>query len=125
MVRTDELPVALLAFIAFVVVAPIWTRYRSGFPAARPEDQVLAAAVLPAVVILFLTSWVKPELSRLALGGFMLFGVMVLAPWIFRFIDMLSGALVDDPLAQLALQLAVPLLVLSFLVSLGRRRMSA
>jgi len=65
---------------------------------------------------------VKPELSRPALGGIILFGVMVLAPWFFRFIDMVSAQLVEDPLAQLTLQLAIPLLVLSFLVSLGKRR---
>lgn len=120
--RTDELVVALLGFMAFVVVAPVWTRYLSGFSAAGPEGQFLASLVLLAVAVLFLTSWVKPEFSRLALGGFILVGVMALAPWFFRFIDMVSAQLVDDPLAQFVLQLAVPVLVLTFLVSLGRRR---
>jgi len=123
MVKTDELPVALLGFMAFVVMAPIWTTYLGNFNAPRPEDGFLAALVLPAVAMLFITSWIKPEFSKLILGGFMIVGVVLLAPWWFRFIDMLSGVLTDDPLAQTVLQLAVPLLILSFLVQLGRRRL--
>jgi hypothetical protein len=122
-VRTDELPLGLLGFIAFVALAPIWTRYLGQFAAARPEDQFLAALVLPAAAILFVTSWVKPELSGLALGGFMIVSVVLMAPWLFKFIDMLSGQMVDSPLAQTVLELAVPLLVVSFLISLGRRRL--
>ena len=48
MVRTDDLPVALLAFLAFVVMSPIWVRYAQAFTAARREDSSLSALLLPA-----------------------------------------------------------------------------
>jgi hypothetical protein len=120
--KIDELPIALLGFVAFVVVAPAMTRYASGFEAAQPEGQFIAGLVLPAAAMLFLTSWVKPELSGFVLGGLVLVSVVLLAPWFCELTGLVTGTLVDDPLASFVLRLAVPALVLSFLVTLGQRR---
>jgi len=123
MVRVDDLPIALLAFLAFVVMSPIWVRYLQEFSAPRPEDAFLAAMVLPAAAALFVASWVSTEIARLVLGLFMLAGVMVLAPWLFSFIELLGTELTGQPLAGFILALAVPVIVLSFLVQIGKRRL--
>ena len=123
MVRTDDLPVALLAFLAFVVMSPIWVRYAQAFTAARPEDAFLSALLLPAAAALFLASWISTELARMVLGGLMIMSIMVMAPWWIRFVDMIGTVLVDDPLSSFILSLSVPLLILAFLVKLGRRRL--
>ena len=121
--RVDDLPIALLAFLAFVVVAPLWVRFQGSFTAATPEGGFLAALVLPAMAGLFVLSWVSTELARVALGGFLFVAMMVMAPWWFRFIDLVSGGLTSSPLTQFILQLAVPVLFLLFLVNIGRRRL--
>jgi len=123
--KTDELPIAILAFVAFVAVIPAWTFYLDLFSAQQPQDAFLAGLVIPAAAALFLTSWIKPEFSALVLGGFMLIGIILMYPWWFEMTDMISAALVDNPMAQFLLQLAIPVLVLSFLVTLGRRRIQA
>lgn len=51
------------------------------------------------------------------LGFGVLVAVMALAPIIYTFIDMGSGAY--DPFTALVLQLSVPLLILAVLISLG------
>jgi hypothetical protein len=121
--RTDDLPVALLGFIAIVVVAPIWLQYRSGFTAATPSGAFLASMILPAVVALYVSSWVSPELAGVVLGGFLVAGIVLLVPWLYEFADMLTGALVEDPLARTLVQLALPVVILTFLYQLGRRRL--
>lgn len=118
-----KLPIAFVVFLAFVAVVPVWTYFTGEYSNLRPEDSWLASLVLPAAVFLFITSWVKPELSGIVLGAFVIGGLMLLAPWWFRFIDMVSGALVDDPLAQLGLQIAIPLLIVAFVLSIGVRRL--
>lgn len=54
---------------------------------------------------------------------FVLVGIMTLAPIIYRFVDMASGA--ADPFSSLLLQLVVPVLFIVLLLSVGvsaRRR---
>ena len=123
--RADDLTAGILVFIAFVAMAPAWTYYLGDFIPARSEHLVIALLVLPAVVTLFITSWIAPELASLATGASLLICMIVLAPWWWQMLHMISSALVDHPLAQLMIQLSIPLLIMSFVIALGRRRLSA
>lgn len=123
--RTDELVMAILAFAGVVAVVPAWSHYVLGFTGARNGAFFLASLVMPAMLAMFITSWVKPELSGLVLGGSLLVGVMVMAPHWVSMIELGVSGLTEHPLARLFLRLAVPLLILSYVISLGRRRMSA
>lgn len=120
--RSHQLPVALLAFLGLVAIVPAWVYFTNDYVTLRPEGTILASLVLPSTILLFLTSWIKPELTKPVLGLFVLIGIMVLAPWFFQFIDMVSGQLTDDPLAQLLIQLVVPLVILAFVAKLGFQR---
>lgn len=54
----ERLPIALIAFIAFVALLPAWTwflgEYTTGLPA---ETAWLARFSLPAVALLFVGGW--------------------------------------------------------------------
>lgn len=119
----DDLAPALLAFVAIVVVAPVWVHYVEGFSAARPEGAFLAGLTLPAAAALYVTSWVKPELASLVLGAFLLVATMLLAPWLWQFTDMAAGALGGQPMARTLVRLAVPVVLLAFLATFGVRRL--
>lgn len=122
--RADDLPLALLALAAFVVMAPAWTRYLSMFSAPAPEAGFLAALVLPATALLFLSGWVKPELAGVVLGGLLIVGTVLLAPWWLRLIGLVSDELAGgSPFARVVLQLSLPALFLAFLFSMGKRRL--
>lgn len=120
---SKKFPFVILAFLAFVAVVPAWTYFTNDYTTLRPEDGWLASLVLPAAAALFIVSWVKPELTGLVLGGFVIAALMILAPWWFRFIDMVSGQLTQDPLAQVLLELAIPIAILLFVATAGARRL--
>jgi len=122
-VDSKKFPFVILAFLAFVAVVPAWTYFTNDYTTLRPEDSWLASLVLPTAAALFIVSWVKPELTGLVLGGFVIAALMMLAPWWFRFIDMVSGQLTQDPLAQVLLELAIPIAILLFVATAGARRL--
>lgn len=85
----------------------------------------MAALVLPAAAALYIVSWAKPEMTGVVLGAFVIGGLMLLAPWWFRFIDMISGQLTNDPFAQVLLELAIPIIFILFVITAGARQMGA
>lgn len=57
-----KLPFALLAFFGLVGVVPVWVYYLDSYTTQLPtEVQFLATLTLPAVVLLFLASWLQPR----------------------------------------------------------------
>jgi hypothetical protein len=57
-----KFPFALIAFFGLVGVVPVWVHYLDVFgPQLTTESQFLAALSLPAVVLLFLASWLQPR----------------------------------------------------------------
>jgi hypothetical protein len=57
-----EVPFALLAFLAFVWVVPVWvwfTGSHSGWSALSMESQFLAGLMLPATASLAIASWLS------------------------------------------------------------------
>jgi hypothetical protein len=73
--------------------------------------------------MLFLTSWVQPDLAGMVQGGLVLVAVMVMAPWLWRMTGMASDAFAPNPLAALLLRGAMSLLVLSTVAGLGYQRL--
>ena len=121
--RYDELPAALLALVCFVALAPALTYWTSAFAPPRPADMFLALIVAPSLLALFIVGWVKPEAAGLVTGVIVLAGVMLLAPYWWRFVEMGTGQLTSNPAAQALLQLALPVVILLAVGSLGFRRL--
>lgn len=56
------LPLALLTFAGWVAVTPIWLYFLGTYgPSLEPAEQWLAAFMLPAILGLFLASWLQPR----------------------------------------------------------------
>jgi len=118
--RHEDLPVALLAFLALVAVVPLWTHWTGAFEPRVPQHGAMAGMLLPVLILLFVFSWVSPHLTGPVLGGAMLLFVMMLAPWFWNALDLAANVLADgNPLAELLLTLALPVLVLVALAKLG------
>lgn len=123
--RSDELPLAILGFIAIVAVVPAWLHFSGSFSAGEPGHGLLASLVLPAVVALFIVGWISPALTRPLMGGILALGALVLAPTWWEMADMAAGAATPNPLAQTLLRLALPVIMLAGAVSIGYARMRA
>lgn len=62
LVNILEVPLALFAFIGFVIVVPGWMWFVSNYTGQLPpETTFLAQLSLPATVMLFLASWFQPQ----------------------------------------------------------------
>lgn len=62
-----ELPFALLAFLGFVALVPAWMWFLATYPPAQNlsiESQFLANLVLPATLVLFISSWLEGGTAR-------------------------------------------------------------
>lgn len=58
-----RLPMALIAFIGIVAVVPAWMWFVAEYSAQLPTETAwLAAFSLPAIVMLFLVSWLGGDL---------------------------------------------------------------
>ncbi|MGZ0745726.1 hypothetical protein [Haloparvum sp. AD34] len=56
-----QFPLSLYAFLAIVAVVPAWMFFLSEYGQDLPtEAWFMASLVLPATVLLFITSWVQP-----------------------------------------------------------------
>lgn len=56
-----QIPFALLAFLAFVAVMPPWMWFLNHYSAGlSPETAFIAQLTLPAMVGLFIASWLDP-----------------------------------------------------------------
>lgn len=120
--RPQDLPVAIVALLGIVAVVPAWTHFTMENQALAGSDAFLAALVLPAAVLMFTASWVKPQMAETVMGLFVLVGVMVMAPWIWEAAGLAASYMTDQPLAKTALQAALPLVVLAFVATMGMRR---
>lgn len=120
--RPHELPIALLAFIAFVVFAPAWMYYLGEFPIEHAEHGLIAMTVPGAALLLYITSWVHPDLAGKALGALLIAMVIVLVPWWWELVGMVSGAFVQNPFAQTLVQLALPAIILTYVAGLGYKK---
>jgi hypothetical protein len=118
----DDLPAAILAFLALVAILPAWVHYAGAFSPPEPEQAILGTLVIPAAAALLLTGWVRPELAGAVTGVFVLVGVIVVAPWLDALTGLAGGALAGHPLAELLVRATVAVLVVFFVLSLGRRR---
>lgn len=120
---SDDLIVALVALLAFVAMAPVWVHYLGEFTPTIATDLWIARLVLPAAMLLFLTSWISPSISGVVQGGLILVGVMALAPWLWRATGMASDALSPNPLAALLMRGALSILVLTAIAGLGFQKL--
>ena len=121
--ESDDLIVSVVALLAFVAMAPAWAHYVSEFSPGLATDLWLARLVPAAAIMLFLTSWVQPDLAGMVQGGLVLVAVMVMAPWLWRMTGMASDVFAPNPLAALLLRGAMSLLVLSAVAGLGYQRL--
>lgn len=56
-----EFPVAIVGFAAFVMLMPAWMWFISNYASnLRGDAQFLATMVLPALIVLFVVSWIQP-----------------------------------------------------------------
>lgn len=123
--RTDELPLALLGFLAIVAVVPAWVHYSGSFDPASGGHGLLASLMLPAVVLLFAVSWISPGMTRQVLGGYLVVAVLVLAPIWWHMSGLAAEAAASNPLAQVFIRLSLPVLVLAGAVSIGYAKLRA
>lgn len=57
-----KFPFALIAFLGFVLVLPPWMWFIESYPTKlSTEGRFMAELILPALVLLFLASWVQPR----------------------------------------------------------------
>lgn len=119
--RPHRLPVALVAFIAIVVVLPIWLAV--DLSVLSSTNAFIAALILPAMVLLFASSWIKPEMAWPITGVFVLVGIMALGPTFDEFTRLAAEAAGVSGLAAVAIQLAVPLIILAFIATMAGRRL--
>ena len=57
-----DVPFAILAFLGLVAVAPIWFWFVGNYPSVSQmsaESQFLVNIMFPALVLLFLASWME------------------------------------------------------------------
>jgi len=57
-----DAPFAILGFLGLVAVAPVWFWFVDNYPSVSqisPESQFLVNIVFPALVLLFLASWME------------------------------------------------------------------
>jgi hypothetical protein len=55
-------PIALLGFVAFVAVVPVWTWFISDWShvsGLSQETMLLAGVVLPATISMYVASWIQ------------------------------------------------------------------
>lgn len=114
---------ALLAVLALAVMAPLAVEFLGGF-GGPPGHALLAGLVIVAVPALVVSSQVSPGLARLVEGALVAVGALVVLPDVFGATDLAQGALSGLPLAALLVGVAAPLLVLTYVVQLGRRRLA-
>lgn len=62
-VTPERLPLAIVAFIGFVAIVPVWMHFVSVFTADMPTESAwIARFSLPAVALLFAGSWLGGDL---------------------------------------------------------------
>lgn len=120
--RPRDLALAIAGFAALVGFTPLWVSFitDTGMPA---QSAWVASLTLPAMVALFVTSWVKPEMSTPVLGVFVLAGVLAIAPQLWDLSDMAAGEAPAGGLAEGLFGLAIPLMIVAFVLALGWRHM--
>lgn len=121
--RAEDLPLAVLALLTLVVAVPPWMEAWQASELTQQTAWMLGLA-LPTLAVLFVVSWVKPSLVPTVMGAFVLSGVLVLAPQLWKLTGMAAGRL-SGGLAQLAIQVALPVLVVTYMAGLGWRRAKA
>lgn len=122
--RPKNFLIALLAALTVTAVVPAWI-YWVGTVDLPIQSQWLAELLLPALGLILIASWTRPELARPIVGVFVMAGVLAMAPQIWAIGGLASNRLAGDwGMARLVVQLMVPLLTLAFVVSLGWRRIS-
>lgn len=119
--RPEDLPLAVLALIAMVVLVPAWLQQMESTN-LRPQAAWIMRLGMPSLAILFIASWVRPSIVQPVLGVLVLAGVVALAPQFWTLTGMAAGAVAPGSLSRLAIQLALPAVILAFAASLGWRR---
>lgn len=57
-----KFPFAMFAFLGFVMVVPAWMWFLQSYPTQlSTEGEFLAAMMLPALVALWIVSWLQPR----------------------------------------------------------------
>lgn len=113
-----RLPIAIVALLGLIAVLPVWTAI--DLSEFTLTTTFMAGMVLPAVVILYVSSWVRPSLAAPILGLFILIGIVALLPTIFGFVQVATN--MTDGLVQLTFQLALPILLVVFILTLAQGR---
>lgn len=120
--RSYMLPIAIVTFLGFVAIAPAWVYFTGDYQSLPTEDYMFMNMVLPAIIFMYIASWIKPEFARPVLGLFMLLAFIVLIPWLYQFVGMGATELGANPIAATGLGLAIPAILLSYIIMLGYRR---
>ena len=115
-----RLIIALLPFVALAALIPMWSVVDPSDLAMTPR--FMAGMVLPAVLLIYGASWVRPSLTAPIMGVFLLIGLAVLAPTFWGFITIVSNE--TDGFVQLTAQLVVPVIVFAAVATLARGEFS-
>ena len=122
--RPRDFLLAIAALMAVVVFAPIWITFLGNVNLGA-QSTWIASLALPALLALFLTSWIRPQATTPVLGVFVLAGAMVLAPQVWSMVELGAAISPEGGLAGPLFTLAAPLLVAAFALAIGWRRMQA
>jgi hypothetical protein len=120
--RPRDLALALAAFASLVAFTPLWVTFLTDTGMGAQAAWV-ASLTLPAMMAMFVTSWVKPEMTTPVLGVFVLAGVLAVAPELWDLAALGAGEAPAGGLSEGLFQLAVPIIVVAFVLSLGWRHM--
>ncbi len=110
--------IAIVAFLGLIAVIPMWMTADLGDLSLT--NQFLAGIILPAIILLYISSWVKPSLAAPIMGVFVLVGLAAIAPTLFGFVQI--GVNETDGFVQYGLRLALPVLFFVFVVTMARGR---
>jgi len=121
--RAEDLPLAVLALLTIVVAVPPWLN-ATGSTDLGIQTSVMVGLALPAMLSLFVASWVRPSLVQPFLGGFVLIGIILLVPQLWALTGM-AASRIGGGVAQTVIQVALPVLLIMYAAGLGWRRSRA
>lgn len=119
--RSEDFPIAILALLSIVTLVPAWL-YALDASSLSGQTAWVAGLVLPAMVTLYLVSWVRPSLVGPVLGAWVLAGSLAIAPQLWTLAGLASDSLPGDSVAGLAVQVALPVLIVAYVAGLGWAR---
>lgn len=120
--RADRVPFAIVAFLGFIALLPVWVWFMNESFVLPNKDSFLATLILPAALLLFITSWIKPDLANTTMIALMVLILIVLFPWLLYSTELGTTVLTEYDVASYIIQLIVVTIFLMVVISFGMRR---